>query len=227
MWLPCSKDQSHRRWTCFWWGWYYENVNYDGELDEEPANSYWANHNNLTTEDLNKNTLPRWSGTCEALYVDSQVVCQMSVAQKKSRWVTMVAKIATHLHFLPKLPLFATTLPKTRCLGPRLCHQSNRPLGSSLLSKAPLPNHLHHRQARTNKNQDLCQPQQLKMFLLWSCACQPKQSNLKMFLLWSCARRLVSLVSSERLQCHVWGRNPVQNQVTIPPSGQSVLYYIY
>ena len=210
MWLPCSKDQSHRRWTCFWWGWYYENVNYDGELDEEPANPYWANHNNLTTEDLNKHTLPRWSGTCEALYVDSQVVCQMSVAQKKSRWVTMVAKIATQFKFLPKLPYFATTLPKTRCLGLRLCHQCNRPLGSSLLSKAPLPNHLHHRQARTNKNQDLCQPQQLKMFLLWSCA-----------------RRLVSLVSSERLQCHVWGRNPVQNQVTIPPSGQSVLYYIY
>ena len=174
MWLPCSKDQSHRRWTSFWWGWYYENVNYDGELDEEPANSYWANHNNLTTEDLNKNTLPRWSATCEALYVDSQVVCQMSVAQKKSRWVTMVAKIATHLHFLPKLPFFATTLPKTRCLGLRLCHQSNRPLGSSLLSKAPLPNHLHHRQARSFS----CQPK-LKNEKLWSCACQPKHFNLK------------------------------------------------
>ena len=161
MWLPCSKDQSHRRWTSFWWGWYYENVNYDGELDEEPANSYWANHNNLTTEDLNKNTFPRLSGTCEALYVDSQVVCQMSVAQKKSRWVTMVAKIATHLHFLPKLPFFATTLPKTRCLGLRLCHQCNHPLGSSLLSKAPLPNHLHHRQAR-------------------NFSCQPKLKNEKL-----------------------------------------------
>ena len=51
--------------------------------------------------------------------------------------------------FCPKLPFFATTLPKTRCLGLRLCHQSNRPLGSSLLSKAPLPNHLHHRQVRS------------------------------------------------------------------------------
>ena len=189
MWLPCSKDQSHRRWTSFWWGWYYENVNYNGELDEEPANSYWANHNNLTTEDLNKHTLPRWSGTCEALSVDSQVVCQMSVVQKKSRWVTMVAKIATHLHFLPKLPFFATTLPKTRCLGLRLCHQCNRPLGSSLLSKAPLPNHLHHRQVRSflaNPNSKMR-------------SCQPKQFNSKMFLLWSCARRLVGLVSSERL----------------------------
>ena len=95
------------------------------------------------------NTLPRLYGTCEALYVDSQVVCLMSVAQKKNRWVTIVAKIATHLKLLPKLPYFATTLPKTRCLGLRLCHQSNRPLGSSLLSKAPLPNHLHHRQARS------------------------------------------------------------------------------
>ena len=101
------------------------------------------------TEDLKINTLPRWSGTCEALSVGSQVVCQMSVVQKKSRWVTMVAKIATRLHFLPKLPYFATTLAKTRCLGRLLCHQSNRPLGSSLLSKAPLPNHLHHRQVRS------------------------------------------------------------------------------
>ena len=33
----------------------------------------------------NINTFPRLSGTCEALYVDSQVVCLMSVAQKKNR----------------------------------------------------------------------------------------------------------------------------------------------
>ena len=31
------------------------------------------------------NTFPRLYGTCEALYVDSQVVCLMSVAQKKNR----------------------------------------------------------------------------------------------------------------------------------------------
>ena len=166
----------------------------------------------------NINTFPRLSGTCEALYVDSQVVCLMSVAQKKNRWVTIVAKIATHLKLLPKLPYFATTLPKTRCLGLRLCHQSNRPLGSSLLSKAPLPNHLHHRQARSFAYQ----PKLKDVSLVKLCLPTQTLQLEKMFLLWSCARRLVSLVSSERLQCHVWGRNPVQNQVTIPFSGQSV-----
>ena len=168
MWLPCSKDQLHRRWTSFWSGWYHENVNNDGGLDEEPANSYWANHNK---HKYFPQVIRYLRGSVCGFSGRLPDVCcpkEKPVSDDSGKNCDTSSFFAQKCHFLHQL------CPKLGVWDSAFATSPTALWGAACWAK-------HHSQTTSTAARQgvfLTNPNS-KMFLLWSCACQPKHFNLK------------------------------------------------